>query len=116
MTGVQTCALPIYPNNFLVRLEQELRTELFEVLKLEEEYWAIKSRITWLVEGDRNITFYHTSTLVRQSRNHITCLKGHMGNWLNEERDITDFIRTGYSELFMSSHSSSLLFLWDPPF
>ena len=64
LRGVQI-ALSNNPNNFLVRLEQELRTELFEVLKLEEEYWAIKSRITWLVEGDRNITFYHTSTLVR---------------------------------------------------
>ena len=115
LRGVQI-ALSNNPNNFLVQLEQELRTELFEVLKLEEEYWAIKSRITWLVEGDRNITFYHTSTLVRQSRNRITYLKNHMGNWLNEERDIADFIRTGYSELFMSSHSSSLLFLWDPPF
>ena len=114
LRGVQI-ALSNNPNNFLVRLEQELRTELSEVLKLEEEYWAIKSRITWLVEGDRNITFYHTSTLVRQSRNRITYLKNHMGNWLNEERDIADFIRTGYSELFMSSHSSSLLFLWDPP-
>ena len=38
-----------------------------------------------------------------------------MGNWLNEERDIVDFIKTGYSELFMSIHSSSLLSLWDPP-
>ena len=64
LRGVQI-ALSNNPNNFLVQLEQELRTELFEVLKLEEEYWAIKSRITWLVEGDRNITFYHTSTLVR---------------------------------------------------
>ena len=56
LRGVQI-ALSNNPNNFLVRLEQELRTELFEVLKLEEEYWAIKSRITWLVEGDKNITF-----------------------------------------------------------
>ena len=58
-------ALSNNPNNFLVRLEQELRTELSEVLKLEEEYWAIKSRITWLDKGDRNIAFYHTSALVR---------------------------------------------------
>ena len=34
---------------------------------------------------------------------------------MNKERDIVDFIKTGYSELFMSSHSSSLLSLWDPP-
>lgn len=75
----------------------------------------MKSRITWLVKGDKNTTFYHTSAPVRQSRIRITCLKYHMGNWFNEERDIADFIRNGYSELFMSSHSRSLLSLWDPP-
>ena len=74
--GVQI-ALSNNPNNFLVQLEQELRTELSEVLKLEEEYWAMQSHITWLVEGDRNTAFYHTSALVRQSRNRITCLKDH---------------------------------------
>ena len=52
------------PNNFLSCLEQELRTELAEVSKLEEEFWATKLRITWLVEGDRNTGFYHTSALV----------------------------------------------------
>ena len=87
LRGVQI-ALSNKPNNFLVWFEQELCTKLSEVLKLEEEYWTIKLHITWLVKGDRNTTFYHTSTLVRRSRNRITCLKDHMGNWLNEERDI----------------------------
>ena len=114
LRGVQI-SLSNDPKNFLVRLEQELRTELFEVLKLEEEYWTIKLHITWLVKGDRNTAFYHTSALMRRSRNRITYLKDHMGNWLNEERDIANFIRTGYFELFMSSHNSSLLSLWDPP-
>ena len=63
LRGVQI-ALSNNPNNFLVWLEQDLCTELSKVSKLKEEYWAIKSRITWLVEGDRNIAFYHTSALV----------------------------------------------------
>ena len=97
------------PSEFLVHLETELRTELAKVSALEEEYWAMKSRITWLVKGDRNTAFYHTSTLVRRNRNHISCLKDHLGNWMNEEGKVADFIRNGYSELFMSSHSSSTL-------
>ena len=58
-------ALSNNPNNFMSCLEQELRTELTEVSKLEEEFWAMKSRITWLVKGDRNTGFYYTSALVR---------------------------------------------------
>ena len=57
-------ALSNNPNNFLSYLEQELRIELAEVSKLEEEFWAMKLRITWLVEGDRNTGFYHTFALV----------------------------------------------------
>lgn len=75
----------------------------------------MKSRITWLVEGDRNTGFYHTSALVHHSRNRINGLKDNMGNWLTDESVITDYIRTGFASLFMTSHSSSLLSLWDPP-
>ena len=63
LRGVQI-ALSNNPKNFLIHLEQELRIELAEVLKLEEEFWAMKSRITWLVEGDKNTAFYQTSALV----------------------------------------------------
>ena len=108
-------ALSNNPNNFMSCLEQELRTELAEVSKLEEEFWAMKSRITWLVKGDRNTSFYHTSALVRRSRNCINCLKDNKGNWLTEESDIANYIKTGFASLFMTSHSSLLLSLWDPP-
>ena len=97
------------PNEFLVCIETELRAELAKVSALEVEYWAMNSRITWLVKGDRNTAFYHTSALVCRNRNRISCLKDHFGNWMNEERKIADFIRNGYSELFMSSHTSSTL-------
>ena len=105
-------ALSNNPNNFLSCLEQELRTELAKVSKLEEEFWAMKSRITWLVEGHRNTGFYHTSALVRRSKNHINCMKNNMGNWLTEESDIANYIRTGFASLFMTSNISSLLSLW----
>ena len=68
------------PNEFLVCIETELRTELAKVSALEVEYWAMNSRITWLVKGDRNTAFYHTFALVRRNRNRISCLKDHFGN------------------------------------
>ena len=114
LKGVQI-GLSNQPNVFLVRIDKELRTKLAEVSALEEEYWAMKSCITWLVEGDKNTAFYHTSALVCRNRNRISCLKDHLGNWMSEAGEIADFIRNGYLELFMSSHSSSILLPWDPP-
>nr|POF11678.1 putative ribonuclease h protein [Quercus suber] len=95
--------------------EGKLRLEFAEVTKLEEEFWAMKALILWLVEGDRNTSFYHTSALVRRKRNRILCLKDRMGNWLNGEREIADFIRQGFSDLFTSEHFSAPLAEWDPP-
>lgn len=112
--GVQKC-LSLRPNSFLINLEGKLRLEFAEVTKLEEEFWAMKARILWLVEGDRNTSFYHTSALVRRKRNHILCLKDRMGNSLNGEREIADFIKQGFSNLFTSDHISAPLAEWDPP-
>ena len=96
--------MSVNPNNFLVDLERDLRAEYHEIAKFEEEFWAMKSRITWLVEGDRNTSFYHTSALVCRRRNHIPCMKDSVGNWIQGEREIAIYIRKGYSDLFITSH------------
>lgn len=75
----------------------------------------MKARILWLVEGDRNTSFYHTSTFMRQKRNRILCMKDRMGNQLNEEIEIMEFIRQGFSDLFTLGQTSSFLAEWDPP-
>ena len=43
-------------------------------------------------------------------------MKDRRGNWLNGDKEIVDFIRRGFSELFTSSHNSSSLTNWDPSF
>ena len=115
LKGIQTM-LSTNLNNFLVNLERDLRKEFTKILKLEEELWAMKSHITWLVEGDRNTNFYHTLALVRRRRNRITCMKDRAGNWIQGDKEIAEFIRNGYVDLFSSSHSHSTLAMWDPPF
>ena len=100
--------MSLRPNAFLVDLERKLRFENVEVAKIEEEFWAMKARILWLVEGDKNTSFYHTSALVRRKRNRIICMKDRMGNWLNGEIEIADFIRQGFLDLFTSQASSFL--------
>lgn len=69
----------------------------------------MKARILWLVEGDKNTFFYNTLALVRRRRNHILCMKDMMGNWLNGEREIAEFIRKGvFGVVYLWSYRSCL--------
>ena len=39
----------IRPSTFLLNLESELQKELEVVLNQEEELWALKSRVNWMI-------------------------------------------------------------------
>ena len=96
-------ALANRPSNFLINLENELLKELEVVHSQEEDIWALKSRVNWLVQGDRNTNFYHVSTLVRRKRNQILAIKDSVGEWIFEERAIKEHIRNGFGGIYTSS-------------
>lgn len=72
-------AVSIKPSTFLLNLKNELLKEFETVLSQEEELWALKSWVNWLIQCDRNTAFYHVSTLVRRKRNQIRAIKDSMG-------------------------------------
>ena len=86
------------------------------VCRLEEDFWAMKARISRLVEGDRNTTFFHASALVRRRRIRIFGMKDRMGNWLEGDREIVDYIHNGFLDLFSIDQYSAPLLVWCPPF
>ena len=98
-------ALANRPSNFLINLENELLKELEVVLSQEEDIWALKSRVNWLVQGDRNTNFYHVSTLVRRKRNQILAIKDSVGEWIFEEMAIKEHIRNRFEGIYTSSLS-----------
>ena len=58
LRGIQV-SLASGSNSFLVNLEkQQLKLEFLDILQLEEEFWAMKSRINWIVQGERNANFF----------------------------------------------------------
>ena len=97
-------ALAKRPSEFLVELEKDLQRELNEVLNQEQELWALKSRLNWMVLGDRNTSFFHVSTIVQRRRNRISCLKNSVGEWVQEETQIMSFIREAFVKLYTTSH------------
>lgn len=76
----------------------------------------MKSRNLWMVEGDKNTTFYHTFTIMRRRRNRISCLKERMGYQLNGDNDIANFIRIGFKDLFSTSYTNAIRAAQNPPF
>ena len=95
------------PSNSLLDLENNLLKELDVVLGQEQELWSLKSRINWMIQGDRNTAFFHVSTLIRRKRNQILAIKNGVGDWLYAEGEIMDFIRKGFIDTFTTSSISS---------
>ena len=51
LNGIQRVIL-VWPSNFLLNLENELQRKLDLALTQEEELWALKSRVNWMIQGD----------------------------------------------------------------
>uniref|UniRef100_A0A2N9FE83 CCHC-type domain-containing protein n=1 Tax=Fagus sylvatica TaxID=28930 RepID=A0A2N9FE83_FAGSY len=107
ITGMQV-ALATNPSEASARLEKSLRMEYGNILKLEEDFWALKSRVGWVVEGDRNTKFFHTTTLVRRRYNKIVRIRNNMGDWIVDSQLIRNHIQQGFIDLFSTSHVSSV--------
>ena len=55
----------------LLEKEQKAQFNSFRAFRREEEYWRLKSCITWLKVGDQNTSFFHKQCRVRLYQNHI---------------------------------------------
>ncbi|XP_057744794.1 uncharacterized protein LOC130962625 [Arachis stenosperma] len=85
-------------NPYLDGLEQKLIKELNEVLDKEETFWLQKSREKWIMDGDRNT--YHTKAIVKRGKNGILKLRGHEGEWIEEEEDLKKHITCHFKNLY----------------
>ncbi|KAJ4843640.1 hypothetical protein Tsubulata_020155 [Turnera subulata] len=65
ISGIQRLKATARAGYFLHSLEKELLVEYDRVLAQEEMLWFQKSRSQWVQNGDRNTSFFHTSTLIR---------------------------------------------------
>lgn len=51
-------ALAMKHNNYLVGLKRKLTDEYIMVLDYGETFWKQKSRCRWILQGDRNTSFF----------------------------------------------------------
>jgi hypothetical protein len=74
--------------------------------------------VGWVVEGDRNTKFFHTSTTVRRRANKIVRLRNNVREWITDSELIRLHIQQGFVDLFSTSHhhppSGFCLPMWAP--
>lgn len=68
-------------------------------MQQEDEYWALKSWLSWAAYGDANTSYFHVSTLVRRHRNKIRSLKNSVEEWITNEEDIKNLILLDFQEI-----------------
>lgn len=90
---------------FLQELEEDLLKHYNNILKLEEDYWKLKSRINWLNERDANTRFFQISTSNRKRQNHISFFRNSEGAWLDNHQDILNHTLEHFTSLFTTSHT-----------
>ena len=88
------------PRDELLLRESVLQKELDVVLEQEEVLWYQKSREKWVVLGDRNTKYYHTSTIVRRKRNKIEMLKDDDGRWIDHPEELEKLAINYYKRLY----------------
>lgn len=62
-------------NEDLAAREHCAQIKLNKSLHLQEEFWKEKSRVNWHRYGDRNTTFFHRVTKIKQATNMISILR-----------------------------------------
>ncbi|KAL8129710.1 hypothetical protein V2J09_018865 [Rumex salicifolius] len=74
----------------LIREEQDSLREFEKVSTQEEMMWFQKSRQDWLKLGDRNMAFFHASTVIRRRRNQISSLQINEGTWIVDKVELEE--------------------------
>ncbi|TYH01219.1 hypothetical protein ES288_A09G040200v1 [Gossypium darwinii] len=81
--------------------------KLGNLLDTEEKFWAQRSRVMWLKEGDRNTRFFHVRATNRRKKNNIARLKDTNDSWRDNNVDICKAIREYFQLLFKSNLNSN---------
>lgn len=80
--------------------------DLHKLLFRQNQYWSQRAKAHWLREGDSNTRFFHQMASARKRNNKISRLKDLNGEWIQEDNERSDFIRSYFMDLLKSNGCS----------
>ena len=86
----------------------QLKGEVNDLLRLEEQMWHQRSRTHWLLSGDSNTKYFHNRASHRFRRNSISELRDSHEVLFTGEENVSAMIVDFYTNLFSSSNPSGL--------
>lgn len=99
---------PAYPySTYLQNLKSFLSQEYNSLLRVEEDYWHLRSRINWLNDGDANTKFFHMSVLNRHRTNQISYFKDDNNNWITSHDRIIHHTLNYFQACFTTDYNST---------
>ncbi|XP_026410929.1 uncharacterized protein LOC113306174 [Papaver somniferum] len=96
--------LPHSSNN--VELIKQVEFDLEHWQKVQEDFYAQKSRQELFKSFDKNIGFYHNYANRRKYFNHISALKLDNGQWVNDRADLETLLVNHFSSIGTCSKPS----------
>lgn len=85
----------------------ECQGKLDELLKKQEAFWYLRSRVSDIKDGDKNTKYFHHKASQRKRRNYIHGLFDEWGGvWRDADVDIENVVTSYYQKLFTSSSPS----------
>ena len=90
-------------NNCVIK--KEMREELELLAEQEQIMWMQKSRVNWLIQGDRNTKFYHIVTSRKRLRNRILGIWNEQGIWIQDQKDIAESFRIHFRKIYIERES-----------
>jgi hypothetical protein len=97
-------------------LRYHLEAQMMEMLSAEEEYWRLRGRQQWILQGDANTKFFHAFANGRKRKCAIHSLSSDQGV-VTEKEAIQELIYSFYRNL-MGAEEPKLLSirsdLWSP--
>ncbi|XP_026458485.1 uncharacterized protein LOC113358999 [Papaver somniferum] len=72
--------------------------------KVQEDFYAQKSREEYIKCFDRNTSFYHTSINMRKHYNHFSALKLNNGQWTEDRAQLEDLLVSHFSSISSTSN------------
>jgi hypothetical protein len=92
------------PNNNDLEQISHMETNLDNLLKHEETWWAQRAKANWLQQGDRNTSFFHYKASQRKRKNKINFVLNQQGIKMTDNKDIQGAFMDYFTNIFTSSN------------